>query len=872
MTQRDLRPRSASATPDARKPRPALSPEGFREDAHAVVIGINHYDDPRIPDLRFAVADAQRFHDVLTDPTLGRFRPENVSLLLDGDATERRIRSAIGTDLPKRASADHTVCVFFAGHGAPVINARTGSSDGLEKYLLPHDALATDLRSSAIPMDDVNKFFDWIDTSQVIFFIDSCYSGVAGGRTFGPADYTMRAAVTDEFLDSLAGEGRLVVTACATNEVALEREDIGHGLFTYHLIEGLKGHADSNQDGLVTLDELYDYVYRNVEHQARTMGGSMNPLRKGFVKGSVYLAQYETPSARRVRAGLVSAELAFGQGDHDAAERSWRDVLEIDGANDTALRGLETIDQRRAEEKAELDRIARLRAETLRKRQRVLLEYKKSGALSMAMFAQGMAVIAKSEEELNATERMLVEFTDALIDGGLNIVQYIQSVELLTGDATAGSEAPSPPIAAETREVESAPPIQPETGIPDTSASTDAVRVPPDDPAEKTANQPSHIRTENESAHPGTADTTSDADDTHVRVQRPERFDPPVPDSPLAPVAEFPDPLGALPRQPRRTAKGRRVVLILSVAEVAVGVILLVIGSLELQRSQPRHAATSLVPEQTAVIELALAGVRDVSPITGVARALTDLERALEGLPGIASAGVTSISPFGDWKPDTIALSGPNGWTDIEARRAIVTPDYFETIGVALVSGRTFHEADTSVRSGRRVAVISEGMANGFWTGRDVIGVTFRYGETGTGEMPGNVRPAELTIVGVVSESAAVSVPGGGAPIFYVPYTQEPVAGSVYLIIRSSEPTVDLSDGEGVGNLASDVRAEIQKVFPGAAVGSWMSNGGETSNRPGSKLFLSALLGLLGAIALLHAARKMLGVWRLHRRPDGQSR
>ena len=215
-------------------------PQGFRDDAHAVVIGINQYQDPRIPNLRYAAADALAFHAVLTDPALGRFRPENVTLLLDAHATERRIRSAIGTELPRRASADHTVCVFFAGHGAPVINARTGSRDGLEKYLLPHDALADDLRSSAIAMDDIHKFFEWIDTSQVIFFIDSCYSGVAGGRTFGPTDYAMRASLTDEFLDVLAGEGRLVVTACAMNEVALETAEIGHGLFTHYLIEGTR--------------------------------------------------------------------------------------------------------------------------------------------------------------------------------------------------------------------------------------------------------------------------------------------------------------------------------------------------------------------------------------------------------------------------------------------------------------------------------------------------------------------------------------------------------------------------------------------------------------------------------------------------------
>jgi len=67
-----------------------------------------------------------------------------------------------------------------------------------------------------------------------MFFIDSCYSGDAGGRTFQHPLYQKRAVLTNEFLDDLAGEGRMVLTACDVNEVSLEAQKIGHGLFTYH--------------------------------------------------------------------------------------------------------------------------------------------------------------------------------------------------------------------------------------------------------------------------------------------------------------------------------------------------------------------------------------------------------------------------------------------------------------------------------------------------------------------------------------------------------------------------------------------------------------------------------------------------------------
>ncbi len=55
----------------------------FRQNAHAVIIGINKYQDQKIPDLEFARADAESVYQILTDPELGRISPENATLLMD---------------------------------------------------------------------------------------------------------------------------------------------------------------------------------------------------------------------------------------------------------------------------------------------------------------------------------------------------------------------------------------------------------------------------------------------------------------------------------------------------------------------------------------------------------------------------------------------------------------------------------------------------------------------------------------------------------------------------------------------------------------------------------------------------------------------
>src|SRR5262245_9034101 len=320
----------------------------WRDNAHAVVVGINDYADAKIPNLRFARADAESIYEVLTNPAIGRFRPENVTLLVDAQATERNIRSALGTNLPRRAGKNSTVIIFYAGHGAPVVDPHTKSTDGLEKYLVPHDAIADDLRASAISMDAIQQYFAWLDASQVVCFLDSCYSGTAGGRSFDHPAYQTRAMLSDEFLENLGTEGRFVVTACATNEVSLESPALGHGIFTHHLVKGLSGAADTHGKGRVTIDELYEYVYQNVEKEARALGGSMNPVRKGSVQGTIYLTEYETANQTRVRQALTEAADAAARGEESAALALYQTVLSLDKSNLAAKAAVEAIQKARA--------------------------------------------------------------------------------------------------------------------------------------------------------------------------------------------------------------------------------------------------------------------------------------------------------------------------------------------------------------------------------------------------------------------------------------------------------------------------------------------------------------------------------------------
>ncbi len=164
-------------------------------------------------------------------------------------------------------------------------------SDGLSKYLVPRDADPEALFSTAFPMEDIQRIFARIASERVVLLLDTCYSGSAGGRTFARQG-TRALGVNDQFLERLArSKGRVIVTASGPNEVALESAELGHGVFTYHVLQGLEGKADLNRDGLVTVSELYDYVEGQVERAARAAGGRQRPIMKGEVEGTIPLTR-----------------------------------------------------------------------------------------------------------------------------------------------------------------------------------------------------------------------------------------------------------------------------------------------------------------------------------------------------------------------------------------------------------------------------------------------------------------------------------------------------------------------------------------------------------------------------------------------------
>jgi len=253
-----------------------------KRNVWAVVIGVNSY--PNVRRLKYAVNDAMAFCNHLVE--YNQVPKENVVLLLDEEANLTRLRSALGVYLKNKASKDDMVIIYFAGHGATERDSASPDGDGLEKYLLPYDVDPKELYATAMPMEEISRLFGRIRSDRLVFIVDTCYSGASGGRTISVAD--LRAGISDGFLDRITGgKGKIILTASGANEVSAESDELQHGIFTHFLIKGLQGQADSDGDGLITVDEVYTYVSKQVPQATNQ---EQHPVKKGIVEGPLVLS------------------------------------------------------------------------------------------------------------------------------------------------------------------------------------------------------------------------------------------------------------------------------------------------------------------------------------------------------------------------------------------------------------------------------------------------------------------------------------------------------------------------------------------------------------------------------------------------------
>ena len=155
--------------------------------------------------------------------------------------------------------------------------------------MLPYDTAYDDVASTGFPMWDVETALKrFIAAERVVVIADACHSGGVG-NSFDIARRANRSIKVNPIGNGLhqltnVAPGVCVITASDDKQYSQEGAEWGggHGLFTYFLLQGLKGDADFNADAAVTLGELTSYVSQNVRRaskntQSPTIAGRYDP-------------------------------------------------------------------------------------------------------------------------------------------------------------------------------------------------------------------------------------------------------------------------------------------------------------------------------------------------------------------------------------------------------------------------------------------------------------------------------------------------------------------------------------------------------------------------------------------------------------------
>lgn len=226
----------------------------------AVVVGISDYQSPEIPDLKYAHRDAEAFAEWLKSPAGGSVPGDNVRLLLDENATKNAIIYALYDWLDSCKSGD--MCIFyFSGHG-DVENKLRRLQPG---FLLAHDSPPKVYATNALDLATLQQVFNELTINQVrtLLITDACHSGKLSGSDYGGTQATA-LALQQQFSNATR------IMSCQPDEVSLEGEQWGggRGLFSFHLVEGLIGLADTDTDKEVSLFEIRRYLEDRVPTEA----------------------------------------------------------------------------------------------------------------------------------------------------------------------------------------------------------------------------------------------------------------------------------------------------------------------------------------------------------------------------------------------------------------------------------------------------------------------------------------------------------------------------------------------------------------------------------------------------------------------------
>ena len=306
----------------------------------AIIIGVNDYQDSRLRNLRFAVADCKGLASVLHEAT----RPFPATKIICHSGLKEEFANNKAEiletleQLKREAQPQDTVLFYFSGHA---------DLDPLDKklYLCCADTQVNNLSNTGFSIEFLLEHLRSLEISKQVIILDACHSGKVGfsrGQSKGTTalltrssaedipesgdaeidfgvdgysntksseesanpDHSDDVTVTPELEAvlrrySTGDDNFYALLSCRSGEFSYEHPNLAHGVFTHFLIEGLNGNAADYRSDWIHVDNLYTYVRNHTsEFVSRHLGQAQSPNRIAAGHQDIVIGR-RSPSALR---------------------------------------------------------------------------------------------------------------------------------------------------------------------------------------------------------------------------------------------------------------------------------------------------------------------------------------------------------------------------------------------------------------------------------------------------------------------------------------------------------------------------------------------------------------------------------------------
>lgn len=291
-----------------------------------LLVGVNQYQDPNLPSLQYSALDCQGLGEALTEATQ-TFPAKEVIVHHDfasarpNLATVRRSLENIIT----QARPDDTVLFYFSGHG--ILEPKTQ-----QVVLCLADTWKEELLNTGLALQQLLQWLGKCAASQQLVWLDACHSG---GMTLRGTDGISLPNPTPQLVKVLRkkasqSQGFYALLSCDQTQQSWEFPELGHGVFTYYLMRGLRGEAADYQ-GIIEADALYQYVYHQTLRYIDKTNQQIRLInQQKSSRGERQLnSEYPLQTPKRIVEGF--GKVILGKRSPSSIEINPRQALIIDG-------------------------------------------------------------------------------------------------------------------------------------------------------------------------------------------------------------------------------------------------------------------------------------------------------------------------------------------------------------------------------------------------------------------------------------------------------------------------------------------------------------------------------------------------------------